>query len=292
MIAQRHAGIVFILLASLAFSVMSLLGKWLSAGYPVGEIVFFRCVFALLPLAWVIQRSGGIATLKTRRIGGHARRCVLGVGSMAGHFTALGLMPLADLTTINFTGPLFIVLLSGLILREPVGAARWAAVVVGFLGVAIVTRPGMAGSGASFASIGALIALGGALCYAVAIITTRQLASTERDTTIVFYNQSSCALVFALTLPFAWVTPTWGDFVLFVAMGVTGGLGQYWMTKAYHIGPTSLVAPFSYAGLIWAIFHGVVFFGDWPDWATLIGAAVVVGSGLQLLRYEQRARRL
>jgi drug/metabolite transporter (DMT)-like permease len=282
------SAIAFMLAASFAFALMTAIAKWLTASYPVGEIVFFRSLFALLPLAWVVHRAGGFSTLRTRRPGAHARRGFLGIFAMGGHFSAVGLMPLADLTTINFTGPLFIVALSALVLREAVGRARWTAVVVGFIGVLIVARPGAATGGESFVGIGALIALGGSLAYALAIITTRQLATTERDSTIVFYNLSTCAAAFALTLPFAWVTPTLPDLGLFIAMGVFGGFGQYWMTRAYHIGPTALIAPFTYASLLWAIIFGSVLFGDWPDWQTLLGAAVVVGSGLALLHVERR----
>ncbi|MDX2103133.1 MAG: DMT family transporter [Alphaproteobacteria bacterium] len=278
------AGIVAMLAASFAFSWMSVAGKWLADDYPVGEIVFFRSLFALLPLAIVIHRAGGFTTLKTHRLGGHLRRGSLGIVAMGGHFVALGMMPLAELTTINFTGPLFIVALSALVLREVVGTARWTAVIVGFLGVLIVARPGL---DSGFVGLGAGIALVGSLAYAFAIITTRQLARTERDSTIVFYNLTSCTVAFGLTLPFAWVTPSWPDLLIFIGMGVAGGLGQYWMTRAYHIGPTALVAPFSYASLLWAVLNGIVVFADWPDVTTLVGAGVVVLSGVALLRAEQ-----
>jgi len=286
-------GIAFMVLAVLLFSCMDALIKWVSASHPVGQIVFFRNLFAFVPVAFFIRRAGGLAVLRTRRVAGHLVRSAFGLAAMVCFFAAFSLMPLGDAVALGMSGPIFLTALSVPLLGERVGVRRWSAVAVGFLGVVVMTRPG-----AGVFEPVALFALGGALLYALAMISMRRLAATEPTAAIVFYFTAFATVVSGFSLPLQWVTPaTPLDWTLLASVGLIGGLAQMAMTQAFRLAPVALVAPFDYASLVFAILLGYLIWGDVPDAFLLIGAAVVVGSGLYILHREtvltrrRRARR-
>jgi drug/metabolite transporter (DMT)-like permease len=199
---------------------------------------------------------------------------------------AFSLMPLASATAISFAAPLFAVLASLIFLKEPVGAARWIALTVGFLGVLIVTSPG-----ADTFQLGALFALGNALLFGTVTAGVRGMTTTESAETLTIWQLLLLSVIYGLSLPFAFVMPTWSDAPLVFLNGLTNLLGQYWWTRAIHLAPTSVVAPFQYLSLIWAMFFGFAVWGDVPTAGLLFGSAIVVGSGLFLLWREARPRR-
>lgn len=271
------------ILAVLLFTGMDGLVKWVAQSHPTGQIVFFRNLFAFLPILLVVGRSGGIAVLHTRRIGGHLLRGVIGVAAMACFFGAYALLPLGDAVAIGMSGPIFMTALSMPLLGEPVGPRRWTAVVIGFLGVLVMTRPG-----AGVLDPGALLALGGALFYALAMVTIRHLSRSEHPTTIVFYFTLFATLAAAVSLPFGqWVTPaSWIDFALLAMIGLIGGVAQFAMTHAFRLAPVAIVAPFDYLAVVFAMLIGYVVWGDVPDLWIVTGAAVVIASGLYILHRE------
>ncbi len=275
------AGIANLGVATLLFSSMDALVKWLSADYSVWQLMFFRAVFALLPLALVIHRSGGLATLKTKHPFAHAIRSAIGIAAMGLFFLAYATMPLADAIAIGFTGPLFLTILSVPLLGERVGPRRWGAVIVGFLGVLLIARPGAGAFGWT-----ALLPLGGALGFALAMICVRRMSRTESNAAIVFYFSAACAAVSGLALPFVWVTPDLEGLLGLVAIGVVGGTAQLFMTQAFRLTPARVVAPFEYTKIIPAIGFGMVLFADMPDSWTLAGAGVVIACGLYILHRE------
>lgn len=282
---QRARGIAFMCAAALAFTMVDALAKWLSARYPTTEIVFFRGLFAFIPVLALVARSGGMAAIRTRRPTAHVLRSTFALVAMVASFLAFTRMPLADVIAISFSAPLFVTGLSVLLLGERVGVRRWSAVLVGFLGVLIMVRPG---GETGWPAWSALLT---ALCIAGSAIVIRTMSNTERSVTIVFYNTLTIAGVGAMTLPFAWVAPTASDWPALVALGVCGGIGQLCLTESYRSAPVSAVAPFNYSAILWATLFGFAIWGDVPDLSLVAGAALVIGSVLYLLHRETVVRR-
>ncbi|MEX2648938.1 MAG: DMT family transporter [Alphaproteobacteria bacterium] len=275
------AGIGLLLLAVVVFSVMDALIKWTSADYPTVQVVFFRAVFAFLPLSLFIARRGGVAVLRTRRPLAHVLRCLVGISSMFLGFWALDLMPLADVIAIGFAGPIFLTALSVPLLGEVVGWRRLSAVFVGFLGVVVMVRPG-----SNVFTPVALIPVLGAVGYAFAMVLVRKLTATETIAAIVFYFTATTTVVSGVALPFFWVTPKLADFGLLAAIGLCGGIAQLLMTRAFQIAPASLIAPFEYSAMIWAVALGWLIWSELPDSFIWAGSTVVIASGLYILHRE------
>ena len=280
------SGIASMLLAVAIFSCMDALIKWLSGTYPTIEIVFFRSSFAFLPLLPALLQ-GGRAALRTRRPLTQAGRAAIGLVSMFAFFYCFRLMPLADVFGIAFSAPVFVTALSVPMLGEKVGIRRWSAVVVGFIGVLVMLRPdtGM------FASA-SWIALFATLLYALGQIFVRDLTKTETTTCIVFYVTLTTTVVSASAMPFMWVTPSLRDAPLLVAVGILGGVAQLAFTRAFRLAPAAVISPFDYTGLLYASLIGYYVWGDVPTVTFLIGAAIVIASGLYILyRETQLAQR-
>ncbi|CAO3426584.1 DMT family transporter [Azospirillum endophyticum] len=276
-------GILSMLLAMVLMTMMNALAKILAETYPLGEVTFFRNLFALLPAVAMVAAAGGRSCLRTDHWQGHLWRAVVGLVSMVLLFWAYHLMPLANAVAISYSAPLFLTALSVPLLGERVGPFRWAAVVVGFVGVLIMVQPG-----AGMLDRGALVALIAAVCFALAMIAMRQLGRTEKPVTTVFYFTVISASLSALALPFGWTTPDGHALALMAAMGIAGGGAQYFSTRAYSLARAVVVGPFSYASLIYATILGWVVWGDVPAPHVIIGATVVIGSGLLILYRETR----
>jgi drug/metabolite transporter (DMT)-like permease len=280
-------GVGFMCLSVLVFATMNVVVKWQSSIYPVGDLVFFRSVFALIPCAVLIRRSGGIATLRTTRPFGHALRSTFWLTSLVCTFFSYHLLPLADAVSIAFSAPLFLTALSGPVLGERVGAARWGAVLAGFAGVLLMLRPG-----GGVLEWGAVFALGNAVFYALGMLAIRDLSrSGETTISIVFYQTLLATVASTASLPFYWVTPSLADAAVMASLGLAGGIGTYWMTEAFRYAPASTVAPFNYTSMIWAMLFGFIFWGDLPTLLTVAGSAIVIGSGLFILRRETVMKR-
>jgi drug/metabolite transporter (DMT)-like permease len=268
------------------FAVVNALVKWQAATYPILELVFFRSLFALLPVLALALRDGLLDSLKTSLPRAHLFRSSIWLCSVFCTFSAYHLLPLADASAIMFSAPLFLTALSAPILGERVGAHRWIALAAGFLGVLVMIRPGSSALG-----WGAVFALGSAISYACGSLAVRQMASTERSVTIVFYTMLLATIVCGLALPFVWVTPSWLDLATMAAVGLLGGIGQLLMVQAFHHAPASAVAPWNYSMMLWAVLIGWLFWDEVPGLAILTGAAVVIASGLYLLHQERRLRK-
>lgn len=270
------------LLSVLFFSVMNVLAKLLMDRFPVNEVMFFRSLFALIPVCLVIHFANGFAaTLRTRYPWGHLGRSLIGLSAMVATFWSFHLLPLGDAISLNFAAPLFLTALSVPLLGEKVGIHRWSAVLVGFAGVLIIVQP----SG-DVLNLGAMLALGGALCTAVAMIAIRQLSRTELPNTIVFYFTLLTTVMTGLSLPVSWITPGPLDLLLLLATGLCGGCGQLMLTRAYSLAPAAVVAPLNYASLLLAVGFGWLLWGEVPTGTMAAGAAVVMASGLYILYRE------
>ena len=268
-------------LAFALFTVMDTLIKWLSDGYPVHQLVFTNALFALVPVLVVSLRRGGLARLRTRRLPLHVLRGLFGLGGGFLAFHAYSRLPLADAYSIIFATPLLITALAVPVLGEQVGWRRWSAVAVGFVGVVIMLQPGVAPIGP-----GSLAALGAACASAFAILLVRKLSATESTASIALYSNLTGVLGMAVLLPFGGVLPSALDFLLMAASGLIGGTALLVLIGAYRRAPAALVAPFQYSQMVWAILLGFVIWGDVPEPAKLLGAAIVAASGLFILYRE------
>jgi drug/metabolite transporter (DMT)-like permease len=278
-------GILYMVGATILFAASSAVSKWLVESYPIGEVLFTRTGIALITCALFIMPQTGLAAFRTRRLPHHVMRSLSQGCSQTFLLIAFSLMPLAGAIAINFSAPLFTVLISALLLKEKVGLARWVALLVGFCGVLIVANPG-----AGVFQIGALFALANAVLYGSVTVGVRGMTATESAETLILYQLALLTAFFALLLPLGWISPTPADAGWILFNGVSNAVGQYWWTRALHLAPASAVAPFYYLSLIWASILGFAVWGDVPTISLVVGSAVVVASGLFLLWRESSAR--
>lgn len=278
-------GIAWALLAGLLFSVMMALVKLLGARFPSVEIVFFRSIVQLIVLMAVCSRTG-FSNLKTEQPLLQGLRALIAVALINCNFYAFTKMPLADVTAIGFSRNLFIIVLAILFLKEKPGIHRLLVTIVGFVGILVIVRPG---SGV-FQGV-SLIALTGACLGAVMITVVRKLTNTDSNFAMMTFH--SLAVVVAMTIPvlFIWVTPTPQELLLLLAMAGVGILGQWCMIQAFRRGEATAVVPANYIRLIYAAIIGFVLFAEVPDFYTVSGALLIVGSNLYLVMQETRARR-
>lgn len=256
--------------------------KWLAVTYPVVVLLFWRSQFALIPLGVILHRTG-IRGLPLRLRLLCLLRGAIGFTSFSCFIFALPLMPFADAVAVGMAAPIFITALSVPILKEKVGFRRWAAVLVGFAAVLVIVRP----SG-SIPWEGALLLLTSNLLYASAMMMTRRMARLVDTATLSFYGAISFSVISAAIVPFVWVTPAWSDFGLLAVIGLMAGIAQYCMTHAFRTAPSSIIAPFEYTGIVWAVGLGYLIWGDLPGWDVAGGIAVIVLSGLYIVHRENR----
>lgn len=283
--------ISFKVAATLAFSVMAASVKWLEGRYPVGEVIFFRTFFALVPVLVFAGAAGNMRTqLSTRRPMAHVARSGLGIAAMFLSFIALSALPLADWTAISFAMPIFAVVLAAIWLKEKVGIWRWSAVAAGFVGIILMVAEHLGlQAGAGVMSFAALIMLASTMFSACVIVTIREISATETSLAIVFYFMLACTAASLLTLPFGWIWPfSWADGAMLVLTGLSGGLGQIFNTTSYRYGEPSLLAPFDYAAMVWAIALGFLLFSEVPSPMVLSGAAIVIAAGIVIAMRERR----
>ena len=274
-------GIVLMLVGIAAFSVMDATIKWLTADFPVPQVVALRSWFGLPLLCLLAHFEGGLGALKTSRPLAHIGRYILVLALSFSFFWALSQMKLADVVAITFAAPIFITLLSVPLLKETVGLRRWAAIGAGFCGVLIMLRPG-----AGVFQWAALVALGSAAVYALLMITTRALKSTESTVALMLYPQLGMTLTGIIIAPFFWVSPSLGDLGLFALAGLFGSIGVICLTHAFRLAPVAVVSPFEYSALIWATLLGFLLWRELPDTPTMVGVGIVVASGLYIIYRE------
>jgi drug/metabolite transporter (DMT)-like permease len=266
----------------------------LAGDVPAGEIVFFRSFFALLPvLIWVFWQGDGFKDFRTSDLPGHIWRGVIGVTSMGLGFYGLTILPLPEAVVIGYAMPLITVMMGAFLLKEQVRAYRWAAVIVGLVGVLIVSWPrltliGNADAGSSRLAIGALAVIGSAAFAAGAMIQIRRLIGREPAITIVIYFTVISALMSFISLPFGWIVPDTKQLVVLVMAGIVGGVGQIFLTSCYRFADVSTIAPFEYVSLLISLAVGWFVFADVPTVQMLLGAVIVVGAGLFIIWREHR----
>jgi drug/metabolite transporter (DMT)-like permease len=264
---------------------------------PLGQVVFFRSIFAIVPVALIYTWRGEIGSaVRTGRPLGHLTRGLISVASMFLNFAALARLPLVDATAISFAAPFITVALAAVFLHEQVRAYRWSAVAAGFVGVVVMLWPyldvaTLVGAGSTATTVGAACAITAAFTNAGAVIQTRRLTDSETTASIVFYFSLICTLAGLCTLPFAWATPNASELTALIAIGVIGGLSHIFLTESYRYAPASVVAPFDYVAQLWAFLFGYVLFGEIPTLHVYVGAAIVAASGLFVIWRERQLAR-
>lgn len=280
--------------------------KWLSPYYPLHEITLFRAVFAILVVFVFVYLEGGLATLKTRRPLLHLFRGMLLVFANMFFFLGLSVMPLAEVVALFFTAPLFICLLARPVLGERVGPVRWIAILIGLVGVIVMVRPGAGGF--TWTSVLPVFA---ALTYAAMQMVTRKLGMRDSAGALTFYIQVAFILISILsglligdgrfnnfdqpTLAFlfrAWHWPSTFDLGLLALCGLVVAFGAYLLSQSYRLAQASVVAPFEYTSLPFAVIVGFMVWGDLPGSKEITGSLLIIGSGLLVVFFENRSRHL
>jgi drug/metabolite transporter (DMT)-like permease len=256
--------------------------KWSMTDYPVGEALFIRSVAALAMLAPFLRARDLMAAARISP-GIQLLRLALSTLEIGCYYWAISSLQLADVSAFYLSSPIMLTALSALVLRETVDRARWLAIAVGFAGVLVALHPS-----AHVVAWPACVALAGSALYAVVLTATRSLRRTP-NRVLVALQLVSVALAGAVMLPFAWVTPTWPALLMLSVVGMISISGSILLNRALQLAPASVIAPFQYASIVWAIMFGFVFFGDVPDAALLIGAAIIIGAGLFILLRERTA---
>lgn len=278
-------GMLIMLLGMFLFSLNDAMGKWLVATYSVGQVLLIRSAFALVILAPFVWKAGIAPILNADRPWLQFARVVFSTAEVFCFYWAVSFLPLADVMTYWLAAPIYVAALSPFLLKEKVGPVRWAAIALGFVGVLIALTP--SGEVEPMAIIVAII---GTFAFAMMVVTGRTLRGTP-DTTLVFFQMMGALIAGVILAPFSWVPPTLTDFVLLGALGVVAMVAHICVNRAVKLADAAIVAPFQYTLLPWAIILGWLFFGDLPRPLMLLGAAIIILSGLIIYVRDTRAQR-
>ena len=277
----------------LLFVVMASLIKAASTEVPPGQAVFFRSFFALpVIVIWLISRGELLTGLKPASPRAHVTRGLIGTTAMGLSFAGLAILPLYEVKAIQYAMPLFVVVLAAVILGETVRKVRLTAVGLGMVGVLIILWPRLTsfGDADSRLAFGAMVVLAGSLCAAFAQVYVRKMVATEEPAAIVFWFSVTAASLSLVTLPFGWAWPSPSATVYLIGAGVIGGAGQILLTNAYRFGDASVIAPFEYASMLFAVAIGYAFFAEVPTVQMLAGAGLVIAAGVLIILRERYLR--
>lgn len=278
-----NRAIAWLMLGVLGGLMLDLFAKELLRTYSLQQFIFLRSFIAILLLLAVAPKFGGLASLKTDRRAWHFFRTALAVGAMFGFFYGLSKMPLVNAFTLGYTAPLMMTALSAIFLREPVGRRRWAAVMFGFIGVLVMLRPG---SGELSLAVSAVLLA--AFCYACQAITARKLSTTESTLALSFYVVIGPMLVSLMLLDRdSWLSPDFVGWALLVGAGVSSVLAWIGFVNGYRAASPALLAPLEYTALVGGAVAGYLFWDEVPDIWVVIGALIIVASGLFVVYRNQ-----
>jgi drug/metabolite transporter (DMT)-like permease len=254
---------------------MDAIAKHLSATLPTIEVTWGRFLFYALVIGPIAVAKFGRRAVMPARPGLQVLRGLLFAGSAYAFFLAIAEMPLADTMAVFFIYPMIVLLASALILRERIGALRWAMVVLGFVGVLLVMQPSLAGF-----SRGDVFALLSGAGYALGSMVTRRLAPHDPGLVTGLISAATGVLLYSFAMPFVWQTPTADEWLWLAAVGVIAALGHYLLIAAHHLATAAQLAPYGYAEIVSAIFFGLIVFNDWPEPIVWLGIVVIVASGI------------
>ena len=280
MLSKNQLGFFYMFISVCAFSLMDVIVKW-SDDYPVGQVLFFRGFFGIIPILFLIPKDRYVDFYKTTRPMLHFKRCLAGLIALVAIFIALRNLPLATVVSISFAAPIFTTIFSIFMLNEKVGFYRWLAVIVGFVGIVIISEPGF--SSLNFYYIYPIIFCLGLSYVAIAI---RKLSSTEPVWLISFFFSFSIMILSFFSFYQNWILPSFIDLFLLAMIGILGGLANLWLSQSYKFSEVSLVTPLKYLALIFAIIFGYFIWDEIPTLKTLLGAALVILSSFIIFRRE------
>ena len=280
MLSKNQLGFLYMFLSVCAFSVMDLIVKW-SDSYPLGQVIFFRGFFGLVLYYFVIPKERLKDFYYTKRPMLHFSRCFFGLIALLSIFTALRNLPLATVVSISFAAPIFTTIFSIFFLSEKVGYFRWLAVFVGFVGIIIISEPGLSSLNVYY--IFPVIFVLGMSYVAISI---RQLSSTEPVWLISLYFSAAITLAGLFTIPYGWLMPNLKDLILLSFIGIFGGVANLWLSQSYKFSEVSLVTPLKYLALVFAIIFGYFIWDEIPTIKTLVGATLVITSSVIIFRRE------
>jgi drug/metabolite transporter (DMT)-like permease len=280
MLSKNQLGFLYMFISICAFSLMDIIVKW-SVDYPIGQVLFFRGFFGIIFYFFIIPRERLHDFYKTKRPGLHSLRCIAGLIAIIAIFIALRKLPLATVVSISFAAPIFTTIFSIFLLSEKVGVYRWLAVLVGFIGILIITEPGI-----SNLNIYYIFPIIFCLGLSYVAITLRQLSTTEPVWLISLFFSIAITFLSFLTLPFGWVMPSFNHFLILSLVGIFGGVSNLWLSQSYKYSEVSLVTPLKYLTLVFAIIFGYFIWDEIPTIKTLIGAFLVIISTLIIFRRE------
>tara|TARA_B110001454_G_scaffold214196_1_gene233596 strand:- start:2729 stop:3610 length:882 start_codon:yes stop_codon:yes gene_type:complete len=280
MLSKNQLGFLYMFMSICAFSVMDLIVKW-SEQYPLGQVLFFRGFFGMVFYFFIIPRDRVKNFYYTKRAGLHFLRCLFGLIALIAIFIGLRNLPLATVVSISFAAPIFTTIFSIFFLNEKVGLFRWLAVLIGFIGIIIITEPGF-GSFNIYYVYPIIFCLG--LSYVA--IAIRQLATTEPVWLISLNFSVAITIASFFTIPFGWIMPSAKDLILLSMIGLFGGAANLWLSQSYKFSEVSLVSPLKYLALIFGIIFGYFIWNEIPTIKTLLGGLLVVVSSLIIFRRE------
>ena len=280
MLSKNQLGFLYMFMSVCAFSIMDAIVKW-SEAYPVGQVLFFRGLCGLIPILSLIPTDRYKDFYKTSRPTLHLKRCLSGLIAIVAIFIALRKLPLATVVSISFAAPIFTTIFSIFFLNEKVGLYRWLAVIVGFVGIVIISEPGF--SSLNIYYIYPIIFCLGLSYVAIAI---KQLSSSEPIWLIGFYFSFSIMITSLFTIPQGWVMPNFTDLILLSLVGILGGIANLLLTQSYKFADVSLVTPLKYLALVFAIIFGYFIWNEIPTSKTLFGASLVIISSIIIFRRE------
>ena len=280
MLSKNQLGFFYMFISVCAFSLMDVIVKW-SEDYPVGQVLFFRGFCGIIPILFLIPKDRYLDFYKTTRPFLHFKRCLAGLIALVSIFIALRNLPLATVVSITFAAPIFTTIFSIFLLNEKVGLYRWLAVLVGFVGIIIISEPGF--SSLNLYYIYPIIFCLGLSYVAIAI---RKLSSTEPVWLISFFFSFSIMLLSFLSFYQGWILPSLVDLFLLSLIGILGGLANLWLSQSYKLSEVSLVTPLKYLALVFAIIFGYFIWDEVPTFKTLLGAGLVILSSFIIFRRE------
>ena len=280
MFSKNQLGFFYMFISVCAFSLMDVIVKW-SDTYPVGQVLFFRGFCGIIPILFLIPKDRYLDFYKTNRSLLHFKRCFAGLIAIVSIFVALRNLPLATVVSISFAAPIFTTIFSIFLLSEKVGFYRWLAVLVGFIGIIIISEPGL--NDLNFYYIYPLIFCLGLSYVAIAI---KKLSSTEPVWLISFFFSLSIMILSFFTFYQNWIMPSFIDLLLLSMIGILGGLANLWLSQSYKFSDVSLVTPLKYLALVFAIIFGYFIWDEVPSTKTIIGSLLVISSSFIIFKRE------
>ena len=283
MLTQNQIGVLYMVGSVICFSIMDICVKWLDY-YPIGQVLFLRFFIGFIPIFFIIPKDKIFSFYKTSRPGLHAFRAICGALAIIALFFGLRELPLADVISLTFGGPIFVTIASIIFLSEKVGIKRWSAVFLGFLGMLLIVQP-------AFIDLNYYYITPIVFCifFACVAISVRSLSKTEANYTIAFYFTTLCTIIGLGSIFFVeWKLPTLTDLVIFIIMGLCGSIANLLLTQSYRLAEASLVTPIKYLSLVFAIIFGFFIWNEVPKALTLLGAGLVIISSFIIFIRENK----